>query len=955
MTLPPLRSRPHCARVAALCLLAGTGVCAAEGLYVDYSEKPDADHLLAYDLCIISPDATADLKAGQKLGNRYIAYLSLVEVAPTASYREDLEASGIPTLAENTDWGSSLIDIADSRWQKFVLEKLARPADEKGFDGFFLDTIDSIAILEKKHPDRAAEFRKSLVGIIKALHKEFPGKRIIINRGFDFLPELKGAVNGVLVESVFRTFDTETHEYGPVEPATTEKLKEQIGRSQKLGLDVYVLDYAAPDDAEAARFSEKESRALGCIPFVATRDLQGRIGGGDGLLPRRILVLYGLDPEEAETHRLWPADTTTFAILQMPLEWMGYELDYHDVTRGAPEDLDRSRYAGVILDEEMEIPYHLEHEIADWLLSVIADKKKILFLGSYGFTDHIETNRIFGALGIRSIDDPPIPAQPPVIAHLDKDIMNFEIDARANRRDFMAVQAPEKARPLLSLTAAVTAETDSGVQQFDPVYLADWGGALLSPYIVFEASEETALQYADPFAFLGHIWPSGNFPVPDPSTRDGLRLFYTHVDGDGFSSISFLEEDVTCAEIFYEEILKDLPWPITISIVESEIRGHMLGQKAGESEKLVELARKIYALPHVEPASHSYSHPYLWIDDDIQFVDLYEHPNLELKLTARYPKIEVRREIEGSLSYITENLTAEHKPARLMLWSGDCRPSPEALAITEELGVENMNGGNTILCSRFPGLASVSPRVITWDGRLQIHAANQNEFMYTDGWEGPFFGGFAQVIETFEATETPRRLKPVNVYYHFYSVERPDALGALHKIYDWCRSQPLHPVTAREFAAITRDARDTRLVRTGDRTWVALNQGDSRTYRIPTDLGVPDIGACSGVTGYREHGEWTFIHTTGAPRTVISLNDQPRRHAYLETSDSEVTVGRLTPDTIRLHVGNREAHLGFAGFEPGGALKITLNDRATTAAADQTGRLTVKSPADSTLTVQSTP
>ena len=959
MSLPRLRFHPGCACAAATLAVTiafgPAGACAARDLYVDYSEKPDPDHLLAYDVCILSPHSKADLKPGQKLGNRYLAYLSLVEVSSDAAYREELVASGIPFLAENTDWGSNLVDVADSRWQEFVTEKLAGPAAGKGFDGFFLDTVDSMATLTAKDPKRAGDFRKGLVGIIRALRKKFPEKQIVINRGFDLLQDLKTTLNGVLVESVFRSFDPKTRDYVAVAPETTAELKTQIARAQEFGLDVYVLDYAAPDDAEAVRLAEKESRALGCIPFVGTRDLQGKIAGARGMAPRRILVLFGLDPEEAETHRIWPTDTTSFAILQMPLEWMGYELDYHDVTQGAPKDLDRSRYAGVILDEELEIPYRIEREFADWLLTMIEEKKKILFLGSYGFNDPIEESRIFSALGIRGTENPPIPAQPPVIAHLDEEIMNFEIDAKPNRRDFMAIQAPERARKLLSLTAAVTSEPDSGVLHFDPVYLADWGGALLSPYIGFAASEETILQYADPFAFLGRIWPAGAFPAPDPTTRDGLRIFYTHVDGDGFSSISYLEEDVTCAEILYNEFLKDLPWPITISIVESEIRGHMLQQKPDESKQLIELARKIYALPHVEPASHSYSHPYLWIDDDTQFVDLYDGRNLELKLTARYPKIDVRREIEGSLSFIDGQLTPKDKPARLMLWSGDCRPSPEALAITEELGVENMNGGNTILCSRYPGLAAVAPRVVSWDGHLQIHAANQNEFMYTDGWEGPFFGGFAQVIETFEATETPRRLKPVNVYYHFYSVERADSLRALRKIYDWCRSQPLHPVTANEFATLTRDAHETRVVRTGERTWVALSRGHCRTFRIPSDLGTPDIGASSGVAGFREHGEWTYIHTTGAPRTVITLADEPERHAFLETADSRVTVGRLSRDSIRLHVGSREARLAFAGFEPGGSLSITVNERATPATADNTGRLTVKAPADSTLTVQHTP
>ena len=88
----------------------------------------------------------------------------------------------------------------------------------------------------------------------------------------------------------------------------------------------------------------------------------------------------------------------------------------------------------------------------------------------------------------------------------------------------------------------------------------------------------------------------------------------------------------------------------------------------------------------------------------------------------------------------------------------------------------NLNGGDTTISRHNPSLTCVAPRSLCWGGQLQIYAANQNEEVYTNDWKGPVFGAFSLVTDTFERTGAPRRLKPVNIYFHFFSGDRPDAL-----------------------------------------------------------------------------------------------------------------------------------------------------------------------------------
>ena len=67
---------------------------------------------------------------------------------------------------------------------------------------------------------------------------------------------------------------------------------------------------------------------------------------------------------------------------------------------------------------------------------------------------------------------------------------------------------------------------------------------------------------------------------------------------------------------------------------------------------------------------------------------------------------------------------------------------------------------------------------------LQVYAPVINENVYTNLWTGPYYG-FRRVLETFALTESPRRLKPIDVYYHFYSGAKVAGQQAWAEVYDF--------------------------------------------------------------------------------------------------------------------------------------------------------------------------
>ena len=908
--------------------------------FVDYSAQPDADLLQAFEWSILSAEAAVDLERVQKNGHQAYAYLSVVEVSREASYAGEIDRRKIRRVVENSNWGSDSVDIASPEWSRFVVGTLAKGAVDKGFDGFFLDTVDSLAHLIHKEPERSKEYRAALIELIKSLKKAYPQKKILMNRGFSLLPDLDGAIDGLVVESVFQTYNFNERRYQPARPNDTDQLVKWIKEIRSGGLPVAVIDYVNPGDGPLAIRTARRIEALDCAAFVTTPALNGAALAPVREKLRRLLVLYGWD--ETERSKSFAVDTMVAQRLQTPLEYMGYECDYLNV---ANEPMPRNlggRYAGVIFDAELEIPFAKELKYAEWLVRQHREGVKVLFLSTFPFAQEDSRRTVIGSLGIGGGKHTIAKPDSVVISAIDDEIMGFEAKVHPHRTHFDDMQAPRGAEVFLSLECKLNNTT---VGHFDPVYVAGWGGALLDPYITFNASPDDTLSLFDPFKFLGKIWPAGDFPAPDPTTRDGLRAFFSHIDGDGFASLSMLKRDTTCAAVVRDEILKQYPLPVTVSIVEANTRAVEVGLLKKDQPHYEALAREIFALPNVQAASHSYSHPYTWIEDDPDSAGLYATPNLVLHETEKYKEIDYEREIAGSTEYIERELLPAGKKVEIMLWSGNCRPPAEALAIVRRMGIENMNGGDTITTKHHPSLATVAPRTIPWGDELQIYAPNQNEFVYTNDWRGPFYGGFRDVIDTFERTESPRRLKPVNIYYHFYSASRLGALRALREVYDWSMAQPLHDMTAAGFAKVTRDSRATRIMQTGERSWCLLNGGALRTFRVPRSLGVPDIEKCDGVTGYKVEGDLLYIHTSGQPITELALTDRPSDHPLLTSSTAEIEFAKLTPSAVAFELsGFRPAKVELAGMGDAQRWRYSHEGGMGDVTADAEGRISLDLP-----------
>jgi hypothetical protein len=296
-------------------------------------------------------------------------------------------------------------------------------------------------------------------------------------------------------------------------------------------------------------------------------------------------------------------------------------------------------------------------------------------------------------------------------------------------------------------------------------------------------------------------------------------------------------------------------------------------------------------------------------------------------------------------------LVPPDKQVEIILWSGDCRPSADALQLCRELHIENMNGG-AVLSPRFPGLVGSPPSHTFREGEMQIYAAHQNEYSCAMERKAPFFESPENVITSFQRTESPRRLKPVNLGGDFHDASYVSSINAMEKLFAWCSQQPLHAITAKQYAQMVRDAAATTLYESGPGRWIISNAGHVRTFRLPATMDDPDIAASNGVTGWVRQGGWLYVHTRGQPVTELVVDAKSAPHLRLAQCSAEIEFSRLEAARAEFRVADlRPVQASFAGAPPHAACELVVNGQPKRLQSDDRGMVILTLPATANVTL----
>ena len=79
--------------------------------------------------------------------------------------------------SQNPDWKSWYVDAGNKDWQDYIINVQAKEIlVNKGCDGLFLDTIDTV--------DQFADTMDGMIDLIVKLHAAYPDAKLVANRGF---------------------------------------------------------------------------------------------------------------------------------------------------------------------------------------------------------------------------------------------------------------------------------------------------------------------------------------------------------------------------------------------------------------------------------------------------------------------------------------------------------------------------------------------------------------------------------------------------------------------------------------------------------------------------------------------------------------------------------------------------------------------------------------------------
>jgi len=644
-----------------------------------------------------------------------------------------------------------------------------------------------------------------------------------------------------------------------IDPSKYSKLEKKLHKYNIDLIDIHFFQTTSIN--ELVSKMKKEEQTLQhhsfkhIIPFYTTQEFDIYGISTKNAIKREIFVIVD---DQNNSDELPPAHLYG----AVPLEYQGYIQDIHNIKDDLPEIHKMLHYAGVVIWTYKS--FKQPDKIANRTLQLAKLGIKTTFANSF---DANSESSFLAKLNIslyetnKEISDLKIIQKDPMIG--------YEANPLLSGTDYYIV--PKNAHPLLTIK-------DKNGAISVPAAITAWGGYALYNAFLLEYNQRN-IWTLNPFLFFKKTLDLPNIPIPDPTTENGNRIFFSHVDGDGIMNEAEFNPDLFSGDTIYSEILTKYDVPHSISVIGAEIMPNGLYPKL--SPRLLKLAKKIYSLPNVEPATHTFTHTFFW--GKIKNGTLSE----KYRLKPKGYHYSLNYEIKGMLDYINKNLLSPTKEprAQTVFWSGDCMPRENALEVIYKNNYLNINGGDTIISNIYPYVTHVAPFGLKRDEYYQIYTGAQNENVFTNDWLGPFWG-YKNVIQTFKLTEKPRRLKPIDIYYHFYSGSKKASLNALKYVFNWVLKQNITPMFTSEYIKKVMDFYAISIAK-GNDSYLISGMKDLHTIRfMQKDFSYKKSNTILGHTIINNE---TYINLDNSPNHIINKTTQRQNYPYLKSANGLIS------------------------------------------------------------------
>ena len=261
--------------VAALCMMLST-TCKAppsdklagtKSWLCFYGEKLPAD-TSPYDLYVFSSAGHPAIAPLKQMGKRVVGYISLGEVAKHDPLFSEIESKKL-LVDENENWpGSFRVRIGDRKWRKFVVKKIIPRILDKGFDGVFMDTVDTADYLEKVKEIEGQV--KGAIKLIKEIRKKYPQLIMVLNNGLFLTDEVGRQIDALVVESIYTLYDFKKKSYDMATEKWTEDRLVPVKKFQEtFKKPVLSLDYLEASDKKDIAKVRREAMGQGFVPYIS--------------------------------------------------------------------------------------------------------------------------------------------------------------------------------------------------------------------------------------------------------------------------------------------------------------------------------------------------------------------------------------------------------------------------------------------------------------------------------------------------------------------------------------------------------------------------------------------------------------------------------------------------------------------------------------------------------------
>ena len=831
------------------------------------------------DYIIVQPNINTYPHGFKLYKDKIYGYISVVEAEKGRDYYKKVKKPWI--IGKNRSWNSKVMDISNKAYRDFLFKEVVEPMVKRGFKNFFLDTLDSYQAISSNQ-EFTKKMEDGLVEFIKEFKKRYPNSKLILNRGFEIIDRVHSDIEAVLFESLLYGLSSKSLKFKKVSNQDREWLLTKIQKIQNYNIPIIALEYINKNQKTKIKETIRELNRLNIIPYISfSKELDSYGVSNKKPIKRDILLIYD-DTQFDGTDYDDVVSSTAYLQLSTPLEYMGFVPIIKPVTTFKATPKNMQRYGGVII--WLNGKYAIKHPKRFMKLAkdIYFSGVKMLILETLDGALHKPLLRL---LGIRVS---PI-----------KNLKRAEVVCKKGYTGFEIIPfVPSLGKLFHPVGAKSICDLKTKREKGSLWAITSWGGFAREGVLLINVNKSD-LWIANPFKLLKESLRLPDIPAPDPTTENGKRILFSHIDGDAIMSRVEWNPDKFDGETIYEDILKKYDIPISVSFVVADLLPN--GLYPQDSKALNEIAKKMLALPNTEGATHTLTHPFFWgkitKDGDLP-------PKYRLKL-PNY-KFSIEKEIKGSLDYINKNLMPPDKEkAHTVFWSGDCLPRENALEYVHKYNILNINGGDTVIVNSTPYLSLVAPFGLKRGDYYQIHTGEQDENVYTNDWTGPFWG-FRRAIQTFKLTDKPRRLKPIDIYFHFYSGAKRASLTALKDVFEWSIKQDVIPLFTSEYILKASDFFYVSLAKEKN-IYYASGMKHLKTLRVKKSWFV-DFEKSIGVVGSKVYLDSKYIHIAPNIDDIkLVFVDKDLHQNHLISANAPIKSFRKD---------NSEQKITFSGFVP---------------------------------------